>query len=69
MSEHRRGVLWGVSAYLMWGLFPLYWPLLKPLGALEILAHRVVWSLGVVVSLLAFTGKLGWLRPTPQVSV
>ena len=55
-------MLWGVSAYLMWGLFPLYWPLLKPLGALEILAHRVVWSLGVVVSLLAFTGKLGWLR-------
>ncbi|MDP3152113.1 MAG: EamA family transporter RarD [Archangium sp.] len=62
MSEHRRGVLWGVSAYLMWGLFPLYWPLLKPIGALEILAHRVVWSLGVVVLLLVVTGKLGWLR-------
>ena len=66
MSEHRRGVLWGVSAYLMWGLFPLYWPLLKPLGALEILAHRVVWSLVVVVTLLAFSGKLRWLRTTSR---
>ena len=58
-------MLWGVSAYLMWGLFPLYWPLLKPLGALEILAHRVVWSLVVLVALLAVSGKLGWLRTAP----
>lgn len=66
MSEHRRGVVWGVSAYLMWGLFPLYWPLLKPIGALEILAHRVVWSLGVVLLLLLVSGKLGWLRTTTR---
>ena len=50
----------------MWGLFPLYWPLLKPIGALEILAHRVVWSLAVLVLLLVFTGKLGWLRTTTR---
>lgn len=59
-------MLYGVSAYLMWGLFPLYWPLLKPIGALEILAHRVVWSLVVVVLLLLATRKLGWLRGTPR---
>lgn len=41
----RRGVLYGIAAYLLWGLFPLYWPLLKPAGAGEILAHRMVWSL------------------------
>lgn len=64
-KEHRRGVMLGASAYLMWGLFPLYWPLLKPAGALEILAHRVVWSLAVVLLLLAVTGRLGWLRGTP----
>lgn len=50
----------------MWGLFPLYWPLLKPIGALEILAHRVVWSLGVLVALLVITGKLDWLRQTER---
>ncbi len=47
----RRGVLLGVAAYLIWGLFPLYWPLLEPAGAGEILAHRMVWSL-VVMSLV-----------------
>jgi chloramphenicol-sensitive protein RarD len=42
----------GVAAYAMWGAFPLYWPLLEPSGAIEILAHRVVWSMltmGVLV--------------------
>lgn len=52
MSSERRGVLLGVTAYLTWGLFPLYWPLLEPAGALEILAHRVVWSLLFVGGLL-----------------
>lgn len=52
----------GAAAYLMWGLFPLYWPLLKPLGALEILAHRVVWSLAVVFVLLVGMRRLGWVR-------
>ena len=44
MSESRRGFLLGVAAYVMWGAFPLYWPLLEPAGALEILAHRIVSS-------------------------
>lgn len=50
----------------MWGLFPLYWPLLKPIGALEILAHRVVWSLFVVLLLLLANRRLGWLRGTTR---
>ncbi|MCD4524079.1 EamA family transporter RarD [Nocardioides sp. cx-173] len=52
MLEARKGLLLGVAAYLMWGAFPLYWPLLEPAGAFEILAHRVLWSLvtmGLVV--------------------
>ncbi len=44
----RRGLTFGATAYLIWGLFPLYFPLLEPAGALEILAHRMVWSLVVV---------------------
>lgn len=51
-AENRRGLLYGVAAYLCWGLFPLYWPLLEPAGAVEILAHRIVWSLLFVVVLL-----------------
>lgn len=57
MSDQRRGNLLGVAAYLMWGLFPLYWPLLEPAGALEILAHRIVWSLVAVVALLVVTRR------------
>jgi chloramphenicol-sensitive protein RarD len=44
VPDARRGFLLGVAAYVMWGMFPLYWPLLEPAGAFEILAHRVLWS-------------------------
>ena len=54
----RRGISFGVLAYLIWGLFPLYFPLLQPAGALEILAHRMIWSL--VVSALILTVVRGW---------
>ncbi len=53
MGEQRKGLFYGVAAYLLWGLFPLYWPHLKPSGADEILAHRIVWSVVVVAVLLA----------------
>lgn len=51
VSEARRGLLFGFAAYGMWGAFPLYWPLLEPAGAAEILAHRVLWS-GITMGLL-----------------
>lgn len=54
----RRGITFGVTAYLIWGLFPLYFPLLQPAGALEVLAHRMVWSL--VVSAIVLTVVRGW---------
>ena len=53
VEETRKGALYGAAAYVLWGLFPLYWPLLEPSGSLEVLAHRVLWSLGVVAVLLA----------------
>lgn len=40
-----RGYFYGLSSYLIWGLFPLYWPLLAPASASETLAHRITWSL------------------------
>ena len=53
MLEGRRGVWYGVAAYLMWGLFPLYWTLLEPASPLEILAHRIVWSLVFTAAVIA----------------
>ncbi len=49
----------GISAYLLWGLFPLYWPLLKPAGAFEILAQRIVWSF-VFVGVLLLVLRASW---------
>ncbi|MDQ4037631.1 MAG: EamA family transporter RarD [Actinomycetota bacterium] len=60
MSSGRRGVLFGVAAYTLWGLFPLYWPLLKPASPVEILAHRFVWSL-VFVSVVIALGR-NWAK-------
>jgi chloramphenicol-sensitive protein RarD len=62
VSETRRGTAYGASAYLLWGLFPLYWPLLEPAGAVEVLSHRIVWSLLVVGVLLALTRRLAGVR-------
>ncbi|WP_443056680.1 EamA family transporter RarD [Streptomyces sp. MUM 178J] len=46
----------------MWGLVPLFWPLLKPSGALEILAHRMVWSLVFVALALLALRRWSWAR-------
>lgn len=56
--DHKIGLLLGFSAYMTWGLFPLYWPLLKPANSFEIVAHRAVWSLIFCIVLLAATKKL-----------
>ncbi|WP_405509324.1 EamA family transporter RarD [Streptomyces purpurascens] len=44
----------------MWGLVPLFWPLLKPAGAVEILAHRMVWSLVFVGAALLVLRRWAW---------
>ena len=61
-GEQRAGLLYGIGAYGMWGLVPLFWPLLKPSGAAEILAHRMVWSLAVVAVALLVVRRWGWVR-------
>ena len=52
----------GLAAYGLWGLFPLYWPLLEPANALEILANRCLWSLVVVAGALALRRNWAFLR-------
>ena len=64
MAENRRGVLLGLTAWTMWGFFPLYWPLLEPAGAVEILAHRIFWSLVVMLGVVLVLRKRDSLRAT-----
>ncbi|SMF17051.1 EamA family transporter RarD [Streptomyces sp. Amel2xC10] len=59
-NESRIGLLNGFAAYGMWGLVPLFWPLLKPAGSVEILAHRMVWSLVFVAAALLFVRRWAW---------
>ncbi|MFG1926580.1 EamA family transporter RarD [Cryptosporangium sp. NPDC048952] len=62
MTDQRRGLLFGVAAYGAWGIFPLYFRLLKPAGALEILAHRIIWSLVTVGVLILVLRRWRWFR-------
>jgi chloramphenicol-sensitive protein RarD len=58
MKSYKLGLIFGVSAYSIWGLFPLYWPLLKPSGSVEIVANRSVWTLLVCLIALAVSHQL-----------
>jgi chloramphenicol-sensitive protein RarD len=59
-SRGRRGLVYGLVAYAVWGLVPLFWPLVARATALELLAQRVVWSLVVAIVLLLTTVPRGW---------
>jgi len=58
MTKFNKGLLFGVSAYLLWGLLPLYWKLVEDAGAYEILAHRGIWSLLLCLFLLAIRKQI-----------
>jgi chloramphenicol-sensitive protein RarD len=60
----NKGVLAGIGAYTLWGLFPIYWRLLKQVPATEILAHRIVWSLAFVALLLILQRDWQWIKGT-----
>jgi chloramphenicol-sensitive protein RarD len=54
-----RGLAHGIAAYSLWGLFPLYWKLLTDVPALEVLAHRIVWSCVLLVALVEWRRRAG----------
>ncbi|MBT1001205.1 EamA family transporter RarD [Paenarthrobacter sp. DKR-5] len=54
-SESATGIIFGIGAYGLWGLLPLYFLVLKPAGAVEIVANRVVWSLIFCALLITVT--------------
>jgi chloramphenicol-sensitive protein RarD len=62
VTSVRRGLLTGIAAYVGWGFFPLYFKLLAPASAGEILAHRIVWSAVFMAVLLAVLRRYRFLR-------
>lgn len=68
-TNTHRGLVLGLMAYVIWGLFPLYFKALAAIPALEIIVHRVIWS-ALFASLLLLVWKHpGWwqaLRAHPR---
>jgi chloramphenicol-sensitive protein RarD len=59
-DRERRGIAYGLASYGLWGVVPLFWPLVKRAGALELLAHRVIWSLVISIVLILVVVPKGW---------
>ncbi|MBC8258807.1 MAG: EamA family transporter RarD [SAR324 cluster bacterium] len=61
-TEAQIGVGYALLAFFSWGFLPIYWKLLDTIPSLEILAHRMVWSVVFLTVLLAFQRRLAELR-------
>ena len=57
-----RGLLYACGAYGTWGMFPVFFPLLQPASAPEVLAHRIVWTCVFMAVVLVAVGRLSDLR-------
>ena len=56
-SEIPRGIFYGLSAYVLWGLLPIYWQWLQGVDSTEILVHRGIWSFLICLLFLGFSRK------------
>lgn len=57
----KRGIAFGVGAYVLWGILPIFWKAIESVGSFEILAHRIVWSM------VLLTGIIGIRRSWAQI--
>jgi chloramphenicol-sensitive protein RarD len=60
--DYRRGLAMAAGSFVLWGLMPLYWHLLKAVPSLQIIAHRIVWSALMVIGWLCWQRGAGWWR-------
>ena len=56
-TELRKGVVYGLAAYFWWGFFPIYFKAVAPVPPLEVVAHRIFWSLLLLLLLVSWTGQ------------
>lgn len=69
-ADRRRGALAAAGAYVCWGAFPLYFKAVGAIAPLELVAHRIAWSLVFLAAVLGLQRHLAWLGPalrTPRV--
>ncbi len=58
----KKGILYGIGAYGLWGLFPIYWKWLQGIPAIELIGHRIVWSFVLLVIILLAARQWGAFR-------
>lgn len=57
MENNQKGMLYSLGAFIIWGLFPIYWANLKGVPALEIVTHRIIWSFIFLMVFIIATGR------------
>lgn len=62
MSDGKKGFILALSAYLLWGVLPFYLKTVAHIPALEVVAHRIVWSVPIAGILLWWLGLFGDLK-------
>ena len=58
MNKEQKGIAFALSTFFMWGVFPIYFKLLADVGAVQVPAHRILWSAIILFALLYFSSKL-----------
>jgi chloramphenicol-sensitive protein RarD len=58
----KKGILYGIGAYVLWGFFPIYWKLLHHVPALQLLGHRIGWSFLLLAAVIWLSGQWPELR-------
>jgi len=59
-KSYKQGIIFAISAYIMWGVAPVYFKLVDQVSSVEILTHRVLWSFAFLLGVIAVTS--GWHR-------
>lgn len=65
MENYKQGIFFGLAAYVLWGILPVYWKALELVSPFEILSSRFMWSCVFVFLLIIFQKK--WLLFTKEV--
>ena len=65
----KKGILYGIGAYLAWGFFPIYWKFLHHVPAIQLIGHRIIWSCLLLLVVIVLTKQWGEFRKTVNLKV
>jgi hypothetical protein len=65
----KKGIFYGIGAYVTWGFFPIYWKLLHHISAIQLIGHRIIWSFLLLFVVILFTKQWTEFRATLNVKI